>query len=260
MRKRRSSSPLGGFPPAVAVTLGALALLIVWAVAAHHIGSEIVLPSPFRVAQSVAVLFPTGKFLVALQATFFRGLAAFGLSMAAGIAVGLACGFSTTLAYTMAPTLTVIRATPVLAVILLALIWFPSGVVPVFAAVLMAFPIVVADVRQGVRSADPKLLEMARLFRLRKRDRLRSMYVPALAPHLASASHSALGLCWKVVVAGEVLSQPARALGTGMNRARIELETAEVFAWTLAGILLCALTDVAFKLIRRRRGIDVQPS
>jgi NitT/TauT family transport system permease protein len=148
----------------------------------------------------------------------------------------------------------------VLAVILLALIWFPSGAVPVFAAVLMAFPVVVADVRQGVRSADPKLLEMAQLFRLRKRDRLRSIYAPAMAPHLVSASHSALGLCWKVVVAGEVLSQPARALGSGMNRARIELETAEVFAWTFAGILLCAVTDVAFKLLRRRHGSDVQPS
>ena len=45
-----------------------------------------------------------------------------------------------------------------------------------------------------------------------------------------------------------------------MNRARIELETAEVLAWTLAGILLCALTDLAFKLARRRPGHDVLPS
>jgi len=242
------------------VALGALAFLGIWAAAAHHIDSEIVLPSPLRVAQSVASLFPTSKFLLALQATFLRGIASFGLSMAAGIAVGLACGLSATFAYAMAPALTVIRATPVLAIILLALIWFPAGAVPVFAAVLMAFPIVVADVRQGVRSADPKLLEMARLFRLRRRDRLRSIYAPAVAPHLVSASHSALGLCWKVVVAGEVLSQPTRALGSGMNRARIELETAEVFAWTFAGILLCAATDVAFKLLRRRHGSDVQPS
>jgi NitT/TauT family transport system permease protein len=237
-----------------------VAILGLWAVAAHLIDSEIVLPSPLRVAQSVVALFPTSKFLVALRATFLRGIASFGLSMAAGTAVGLACGLSATLAYAAAPALTVVRATPVLAVILLALIWFPAGLVPVFAAVLMAFPVVVADVRQGVRSADPKLLEMAEVFRLRRRDRLKSIYAPAVAPHLVSASHSALGLCWKVVVAGEVLSQPARALGTGMNRARIELETAEVLAWTFAGILLCALTDAVFKLFRRSPGDAVQPS
>ncbi|HNX32227.1 MAG TPA: ABC transporter permease subunit [Holophaga sp.] len=260
MRKSPGSGSSGGTRPAVFASLGALAVLGIWAAAAHFVDSEIVLPSPLRVARSAAVLFPTAKFLLALQATFLRGLASFGISMAAGIAVGLACGLSSPLAYAMAPALTITRATPVLAVILLALIWFPSGTVPIFAAVLMAFPVVVGDVRQGVRSADPKLLEMSRLFQLRRRDRLRSIYAPAMAPHLASAAHGALGLCWKVVVAGEVLSQPARALGTGMNRARIELETAEVFAWTLAGILLCALTDLAFKLIRRRRGGDVRPS
>lgn len=257
MRKSLNSGPL---LPAAAVALGAASLLALWAAAAALVGSEIVLPSPLRVAQAIVTLFPTDRFLAALQATFFRGLASFAISMAAGIAIGVVCGLSAPLAYTLAPSLTVVRATPVLAVILLALIWFPSGAVPVFAAVLMAFPVVVADVRQGIRSADPKLLEMARLFRLRGRDRLKSIYAPAVAPHLISASHSALGLCWKVVVAGEVLSQPARALGTGMNRARIELETAEVFAWTFAGILLCALTDVAFKLFRGRHGVDVQPS
>ena len=260
MRKSPGSGPRGGLPPTVAAVLGTLVLLGIWAAAARVIGSEIVLPSPLRVARSAAELFPTRPFLLALQATFLRGMAAFAVSMTAGVAVGLACGLSATLAYALAPALTVTRATPVLAVILLALIWFPSGAVPVFAAVLMAFPIVVGDVRQGVRAADPKLLEMARLFSLRRRDRLKSVYAPAVAPHLVSAAHGALGLCWKVVVAGEVLSQPARALGTGMNRARISLETAEVFAWTLAGILLCALTDLAYKLIRRRRGVDVQPS
>lgn len=259
MPNSRGSGP-SRLPILVAAALGALALLGLWAAASQAIQSEIVLPSPLRVARSAMDLFPTSRFLLALQATFLRGLASFGVSMAAGILVGLACGLSATVSAALSPALTVVRATPVLAVILLALIWFPSDAVPVFAAVLMAFPVVVADVRQGVRSADPKLLEMASLFRLRRRDRLKSIYAPAVTPHLVSASHSTLGLCWKVVVAGEVLSQPARALGTGMNRARIELETAEVFAWTLAGILLCALTDLGFKLFRGRHDGDVQPS
>lgn len=260
MPSSRDSGPLRRLLPIAAATAGALVLLGLWAGVAHLIQSEIVLPSPLRVARSAVDLFPTSRFLLALQATFLRGLASFGVSMVAGILVGLACGLSTTVSAALSPALTVVRATPVLAVILLALIWFPSGMVPVFAAVLMAFPVVVADVHQGVRSADPKLLEMARLFRIRRRDRMKSIYAPAVTPHLVSASHSTLGLCWKVVVAGEVLSQPARALGTGMNRARIELETAEVFAWTLAGILLCAFTDLAFKLFRRRHDGDVQPS
>ena len=247
-------------PGPVAAAAGTLAFLLVWEIAARAIGSEIVLPSPLRVVLAAADLFPTTRFLAALEGTFLRGLGSFGISMASGIAVGLACGLSPVFTASLAPALTVIRATPVLAVILLALIWFPSGAVPVFAAVLMAFPVVVADTRQGVLAADPGLLEMARVFRLRRRDRIRTVYVPALVPYLASAAHGALGLCWKVVVAGEVLSQPARALGTGMQGARIQLETAEVFAWTLAGILLCALTDAVFNLLQRMAPGALRPA
>ena len=259
MRKSSNARPRSG--AAAAAAIGGAAVLLLWEAAARAIGSEIVLPSPLRVARAASELFPTSRFLAALGGTFLRGTASFAISMVAGTAVGLASGLSPILASALAPALTVVRATPVLAVILLAMIWFPSpGAVPIFAAVLMAFPVVVADVKQGVLSANPKLLEMARLFRLRRRDRLSSVYVPAVLPHLASASHGALGLCWKVVVAGEVLSQPIRALGTGLWRAKIQLETAEVFAWTLAGILLCALTDAAFKVFRKKDLNAVRPS
>jgi NitT/TauT family transport system permease protein len=67
-----------------------------------------------------------------------------------------------------------------------------------------------------------------------------------------AGAKNALGLSWKVVVAGEVLSQPARALGTGMQNARIMLETAEVFAWAAAGVLLCALSDALFDRLARK--------
>ena len=54
------------------------------------------------------------------------------------------------------------------------------------------------------------------------------------------------------MVAGEVLSQPAYAVGTGMQNARVMLETAEVFAWAAVGILLCAASDALFDLLSRR--------
>jgi ABC-type nitrate/sulfonate/bicarbonate transport system permease component len=50
------------------------------------------------------------------------------------------------------------------------------------------------------------------------------------------------------VVAGEVLSQPLRALGSGMQESRVLLETPRVLAWAAASILLCGLTEWAFGL------------
>lgn len=216
------------------------------------VGLDIILPSPDHVVVALARIATTGKFAAALGATVLRGLAAFGISMLLGLAFGIAAGASRRVEGFIAPGLTVVRATPVLAVILIALIWFPAGVVPVFSAVVMAFPVVAADVAAGVRSTDRRLLDMARSFGITRRQSLLRVRLPSAMPHVVSAARNAVGLSWKVVVAGEVLSQPANALGTGMQGARIMLETAEVFAWAAVGVLLCAVSDALFEVIARR--------
>lgn len=215
-------------------------------------GKELILPPPERVFAEALVLYPSPRFLAALLGTFLRGLAAFGVSILAGAAAGLAAGLSPLVEAALAPLLTMIRATPVLALILVALLWFPSGAVPVFAAFLMAFPVMATSAAEGARAADPRLLEMARLFRVPRAAVFRKVRLPAAAPHLLAGAKSALGLSWKVVVAGEVLSQPLRALGTGMQDARVLLETPRVLAWAAATVALCGLTEWVFGRAARR--------
>lgn len=233
--------------------LVAIALIIaLWKLASLGVGLAILLPSPEQVSLAIAGIASTEHFLAAVGATALRGLSAFGISMILGLALGLASGASRRMEGFLAPGLTVIRATPVLAVILIALIWFPAGFVPVFSAVVMACPVVAADVAAGIRSTDQRLIEMARSFGIPRRDSLLRVRLPSSMPHIVSAARNAIGLCWKVVIAGEVLSQPANAVGTGMQSARIMLETAEVFAWAAVGIALCAASDALFGKIAER--------
>jgi NitT/TauT family transport system permease protein len=221
-------------------------------------GKDLVLPSPGRVLGAALALYPTPRFLADLGATFLRGLAAFALSSILGIAAGLAAGLRPLFGAALKPLLTAIRATPVLALVLIALLWFPSGFVPIFSAFLMAFPIMVTSATEGALAADKRLLEMASLFRVPKRKLFMKLRLPSASPHLIAGARSALGLSWKVVVAGEILSQPDRAIGSGMQDSRLMLETASVFAWAFAAVILCALTEWAFSFAARRaisRGI-----
>jgi NitT/TauT family transport system permease protein len=215
-------------------------------------GTELILPSPARVLGSALALYPTPRFLSDLWATFLRGLAAFGLSAALGIAAGLASSLRPLFGAALAPILTVIRATPVLALTLIVLLWFPAGFVPIFTAFLMAFPIMATSAAEGALAADPRLLEMAALFRVPRRELFLKLRLPSAAPHLISGAKSALGISWKVVVAGEILSQPARALGTGMQESRLAMESASVFAWVLAAVALCGLSEWALALAAKR--------
>jgi NitT/TauT family transport system permease protein len=233
----------GSISRIAAVAAGAFLLLLAWKAAAIAVGTELVLPSPERVLAEAVALFPTPRFLSALLATFLRGLAAFGISAVLGAAAGLASAARPLLGAAIAPVLTVIRSTPVLALVLVVWLWFSSDMVPVFTAFLMAFPVMVTSAREGARAADARLLEMSALFRVPRREVFLRLRLPAAAPHLVAGAKNALGLTWKVVVAGEMMSQPRLALGTGMQASKFQLETPSLFAWVIAAILLCGLTE-----------------
>jgi NitT/TauT family transport system permease protein len=104
----------------------------------------------------------------------------------------------------------------------------------------------------GVSSVDPELLQMAKVFKVPSKTTLLKLRLPSASPYVLTGAKSALGLCWKVVVAGELLSQPRFALGTGMQDARLSLDTASVLAWAAATIFLCGISEYLLGIAARR--------
>jgi len=150
-----------------------------------------------------------------------------------------------------------IRSVPVLSLILLAIIWFRTELVPVFICFLVVFPIISGSVTAGVRQVDPELLEMARIYRKSRTEVLRHIYLPSILPFLSSGISTGLGLTWKSVVAAEVLSMPLRGMGTAMQTAQLQLDTAVLFGWTVLVVFLAGLFDGLIQLTEirsRRRG------
>ncbi len=234
--------------------VSALLIVALWQCLAMLVGKSIVFPMPSDVLSASLSLYLRPEFFAAVLSTFLRVLFSFALCVLAGGITGFAAGFSPLLGAALSPALTLIRATPVLAVILLALLWFPASFVPVFSAFLMAYPVMHTSVAGGVAASDQRLIEMAKLFRVPSRELFFRLRLPSAAPHILSGAKNALGLCWKVVVAGEVLSQPALAIGTGMQASRVYLETSGVFAWAAASVILCGLSEWILGFAARKSG------
>jgi NitT/TauT family transport system permease protein len=125
-------------------------------------------------------------------------------------------------------------------------------VVPVFAAALMVLPIVWANVTEGVASADRELVEMARVFRFGRWMTVRHVILPGLRGTFLAACNAAIGLCWKAMIAAEVLSIPRDAMGTQLYNAKIYLRTDALFAWTLLVILLSTALERLFQRLTGR--------
>ena len=88
----------------------------------------------------------------------------------------------------IAPAMTAMQATPVASFTILVLIWLDRDYVPVLICAMMGLPIVWNSVGGGIRTTDPQLLEMAKVYRLTGSQTLRRIYVPSVMPFFRKSS------------------------------------------------------------------------
>lgn len=246
-----------GAPPSrgmltVSRVLGALVPLAVWWIAAAITGVSVALPYPHEVLLVTARELTTAGFLRQVGATVLRGVGAIALATVVGVPLGLVAGRSAVVYALSRPFILTVRAIPFISVILVAVIWFSSGTVPVFVAVLMALPIVTDAARTAVSAVDPRLEEMTRVHGIGSVARVVHLWVPGSLYGTLGGVRSAAGIAWKVTVAAEVLSSPAVGIGARMGEARLYLETERVLAWTIVLIVLAGVSDWVIRRLQER--------
>ncbi len=217
--------------------------LALWAMLAAWIDQPLLLPAPQDVIARLMTLLPQTAFYQALLGTLWRTLCAYVLGIAGAVLLSALCLRYRAVDLLLSPLLSAIRATPVTSFIVLALVWLSAARVPVLTGFLMTLPVIYATLTQAVREINPKLLEMAKLYRFGKLGTLRHVYIPAAMPAFVQSCLAAIGLCWKAVVAAEVIGVPKRAVGSRLYEAKIYLETDSLLAWTITIVLLSVLLE-----------------
>ena len=229
-----------------------IAFFAVWHTVAVFMNSPLVLPKPADVFFRLFELIPEKAFQKAVAATLGRTFKAFAVSLAVSVFIGILIGANENFESFFRFPLAVIKSTPVVSFILVALFWFKSAAVPVFVAVLMTLPVLTETISAGIKNTNKKLLDMAMVYHFSFRQKLMFIYAPSVMPYFFSGMLSALGLTWKVVVAGEILSLPKNSVGMALQTAKVHLETTDVFAWTFAVIFLSFACESVFAFYTKK--------
>ena len=241
------------------VFLGVLAFWLgVWVLAAELVGSELLLPSPAQVLRRFLVLAGTSAFWLTVGTSILRVLTGILCAAVLGVLLAILTESSVLCKTLLSPLMTLVKSTPVASFIILALIWLGRGILPAFISALMVLPIVWTNVSAGIAAQDPLLLEMARVYAVPRGRVLRRITLPTVLPYFRSALSSALGLGWKAGIAAEVLTVPQPCIGKMIFESKLYLETTDLFAWTLAVILLSLFIErLLLKLVQRIGGKEV---
>lgn len=238
--KRTKKSP---YKKAARILVSVSVWLCLWQILYLWIGKDVLFASPLAVGKRLVELLCTADFWVKTGATLLGITEGYLLGAAAGILLAAVTSLSEWLYVIFRPMLTVIKSTPVVSFIILALVWMEKSHVPVFISFLMVTPMVWANLAGGIRETDRNLLEMAHAYGFSKRQIVQKIYIPSVTPSLLTALTTAIGFAWKAGIAAEVISTPRNSIGAQLYNAKVYLETVDLFAWTVVVIVLSMLFE-----------------
>ena len=231
----------------------ALAVIFaVWSIAYFGVGNALIVPSFLDCARAFFALLSAGAFYKSLFATLLRVVFAFVLSFVLAGVFALGAYLSVYFAKILAPILALLRCVPVLAVLLVFLLWVGADSAPVLVAVLTLLPIFYTAFYTALMGVDKELLEMSKVFCVPKKRQIKSLYLPALIRVSAREASAGFALGLKLVVSAEVLAQTAKSLGGRMQEAKIYLDIPLLFALVLVVSILGIAVEILGGWIDRK--------
>lgn len=205
------------------------------------------MPAPLDVAAAGWRLAQTGELWENLWVSFARAAAGFLIGGGIGLTFGLANGLSNLSEKLTDTTLQMVRNVPHLSLIPLVILWFgiDEGAKLFLVALGVFFP-VYANTLHGIRSVDPQLIEMGRVYGMNRRELFWRVVLPGALPSIFVGVRYALGIMWLTLIVAETISANS-GLGYMAMQAR---EFMLVDVVVLAILIYAALGKLADSLTR----------
>jgi NitT/TauT family transport system permease protein len=116
---------------------------------------------------------------------------------------------------------------------MMCLLWFGLNDVAAIVAIgITAFPSVAINIWQGVKAMDFRLVDMGKVYGLRRSAIIGKIIVPQLVPYLLSCCRYALGISWKICTTIELIGLSS-GVGFMLHYWFGMFSMTQVFAWTL---------------------------
>lgn len=202
------------------------------------------LPLPAHVAEVFWQATVSGELPYHLGATLLRLIVSFSLAMLLGCAIGIVLGKNKTLDAFFDNWLVIFLNIPALVTIILCYVWFGlEESAAILAVVINKLPNVIVTIREGARSLDKDLLEMAQSYRLSKRKTYLHVIWPQLHPFVMAATRSGLALIWKIILVVELLGR-SNGMGYQLHLFFQLFDVASLLAYSFAFVAVIQVIEM----------------
>ena len=229
-----------------------LAIIAIWQVASVTGFVPVrVLPAPSDVVLAGWKLLLSGELVRNIWVSFWRASIGFLIGGGIGFAFGLANGLSQLSAKLTDTTLQMVRNVPHLALIPLVILWFGiDESAKLFLVALGVFFPIYLNTLHGIRTVDPQLIEMGRIYGMTDSELFRRVIFPGALPSIFVGIRFALGIMWLTLIVAETIAASS-GLGYMAMQAREFMLIDVVVLSILIYALLGKLADSASRVLER---------
>lgn len=234
------------------ITLTIVIILVLWQ-GLSRLYPPLILPGPALTFGSLWDIIKGGSFFLEIGVTLHRLFMGLFGALLAGSVLGFLIGINEKIKRVVEPLIYILQSIPPILFMTLAMIWFGlDGQATIFIVFIVSLPIMAISIKEGFDNIDMKLVQMGKIFQFSKYKIVKVIIIPSLKTYFKSGFIILIGLGWKLVIMGEVLSS-GTGLGSQITEGRLNLETNKVFAWSMVVIILCYLSqkiiDYGYKLM-----------
>ena len=132
---------------------------------------------------------------------------------------------------------------PALVTIIICYIWFGlTDFSAILAVIINKVPIIIVNIREGIKSMDKKYLDLAKIYEIPKKDIIKKIYLPQIYPYIMATTRLTISLVWKIVLVVELLG---RSDGVGFQIALFfqDFDITSIFAYSFAFIFIVILIE-----------------
>lgn len=208
-----------------------------------------VLPAPETVGERFASAWLDGTVWPHFVTTMIEILLGFAVGAGLAVIVGYGLARSVLFERLASPYLVAAQAIPILVLAPLFVVWFGSGLLSkvLICALIVFFPVAIATM-VGIRSVDPRLIELGRSLRATSRQILTTLEIPAALPSIFGGMRVGVTLAVVGAIVGE-WAGASKGLAVLINLARgslfdIPLMFATLVTIALVGIVLYLIVVV----------------
>lgn len=227
-------------------------ILLIWQATSVYIDNRLLFPSVGDIIKSMLEIAAQYKFITIILYSVIRGIKSFLISIIIAIIIAIISYFNKIVYNLILPILSVIKAVPTMAFIVLLLIWTSKEYAPIIIGIMISLPIFYDSILNIIINLDRNLLNMCDVYRISIADRIRDIIIPIVIIELFKVLSSTFSLIFKVVISGEVYSQPEYGIGTIIQLEKMQLNIVNIISWIIIITIISYIFDLIFKFIDKR--------